>query len=99
MAADIVTLAESRLTSTDLDECYAVDDFQLLRNDQVETSSNQTRPPHDRVCQLPLETLVAYVSAICPMAKCDSLPLRQCQTACAKPFISSMQMYPMGDLF
>ena len=43
-SSDVICFAETRLTSTDQDEQYSLEDFHSIRNDQKRTGN--TRPPH-----------------------------------------------------
>ena len=43
-SSDVICFAETRLTSTDQDEQYNLEDFHIIRNDQKRTGN--TRPPH-----------------------------------------------------
>ena len=63
-SAHIIAVAESRLTSRDEDESYAIPDFQIVRNDQTDFSSCQQRPPHGIVLYIQNSLKIGHITNI-----------------------------------
>ena len=62
LSADFIGFAESRLTSIDLNENYALPNFAILRNDKKQTGRN--RPPHGIAAYVNESTYTDYDSLV-----------------------------------
>lgn len=61
LASDIITIAESRLSSRDQNEHYSIDQFSILRNDQPWNTLMPGRPPHGQVIYIRNNIPISHV--------------------------------------